>query len=343
MISTQFLNRAIKNKHERTVSTGWAMIFAGMGVMSLLLIVYDYFLPGDLQLILFDTFTIIGNSALIIAVFMFEFLYKRFKDTRYLVTILGIITTIFVLTTTDLLKSLLVVAYFLLLLVFTLIFFTKLVKLSTGRVRRLVVLFIIAFYTLMVGNFLSGNPNSQISQNLGLDNLFVASSGRLIRITGIVVIKYVLGELPIFMEVNWQEQLVNVMVIHKKMGVLLKGHSFQDEVEVQERENEQMVSDELKAGGFVGITTLLQEIAQSERPLNIIDHGDMKIMLEHGEDVLMVLYVKEEMQVYRELLVRLRERFEHLFQGVLAAWEGNLNIFDPVTALITEIFQPEKN
>ena len=120
----------------------------------------------------------------------------------------------------------------------------------------------------------------------------------------------------------------------------MRSYRFQQEVPNPDGTNPEGVSDELRAGGFLGITTLLKEMAQSETPLNIIDHGDLKIMLEHGEDVLLVLYVREEMRIYREKLEILRKRIENLFEDILKSWDGNLNIFQPIMPMITEIFQP---
>ena len=78
---------------------------------------------------------------------------------------------------------------------------------------------------------------------------------------------------------------------------------------------------------------------QSTEELKRIDHGDLKILLEHGSNVFIALLVKEEMKIYWDKLERLHRTIDSLFGSILESWNGNLEYFEPLRIIVEEDFR----
>jgi hypothetical protein len=104
-----------------------------------------------------------------------------------------------------------------------------------------------------------------------------------------------------------------------------------------------MVAEELAAGGMIGITAMLKEISKSTENLKVIDHGDLKILLEHGPHIILALNVKEDMMIYRDKLAQLCESIEKLFSNIFESWDGNMKYFEPIKPLVESIFVKESH
>ena len=98
-------------------------------------------------------------------------------------------------------------------------------------------------------------------------------------------------------------------------------------------------SEVLVAGGMVGITAMLREISRSSEALKTIDHGDQKILLEHGFNFFIALNVLEEMKIYWDKLYRLRNLIEIFFKDLLKFWDGNMDYFKPLNNIIKNEFK----
>ncbi|MFX1298856.1 MAG: hypothetical protein ACFFD2_28855, partial [Promethearchaeota archaeon] len=149
-----------------------------------------------------------------------------------------------------------------------------------------------------------------------------------------ILMAVILLRLPIFFEVNWRENLIQIFIVHKLKGIPLFHDTFR-QIDAQKG----AVSEDLVAGGMVGITTMLKEISQSTEEVKIIDHGDLKILLEHGPDIFTALIVKSEMFIYWDKLARLQKTFEKVFGNLILSWDGNLAYFEPLKNIINDEFQ----
>ena len=137
------------------------------------------------------------------------------------------------------------------------------------------------------------------------------------------------------MEVKWKENLIQIYIIHKEKGTPLFYRNFRQE----EIEQEEDMTQDLVAGGMVGITTMLKEISGSAEELKIIDHGDQKIMLEHGNLYIVALNVNREMLVFREKLRKLKKNIDFVFTKILETWDGNMKVFESMRDIVEEIFR----
>ncbi len=336
-LSVSFFSRSSRRNRAWQVNLGWGIVFALFGLMQGLIIPFAYYLPPT-------TYTdnqqwLSGGGVFIIVavIVMFEYFYQKFARTKYIISLIGIVTGVFYFINTQL-GSILFGTYFLVLFVFTASFFTKLIRLSSGSVRTSVIFFTVSFYTLMSGNFFVNLDTMLAIQQMGLDTLAFGLVGRLIKLVCYLAIYTVLEKLPIFMEVNWRENLDQVYIIHRGAGIPIFHTKFGETAPAPNAPKE--LAGELVAGGIVGITAMLKEISQSTETMKLFDHGDVKILCEYGENVLIVLYAKVEFHIYWEKLAHLRATVEELFGTILQNWSGgNLAIFDPIVVLVKNEFR----
>jgi hypothetical protein len=174
----------------------------------------------------------------------------------------------------------------------------------------------------------------------GVDPLLFEISGRVIKLISFLVFFAVIQQLPIFLEVNWRENLVQIIIIHKNSGLSIFHQNFTEKDNQEEASETQDGDDMLVAGGFIGITTMLKEISQSSETMKLFDHGDVKLLCEYGENLLIILYAKEPMHIYWDKLARLRASIEKLFGETLNTWKGgDIGYFDPIKVLVKNEFE----
>jgi hypothetical protein len=96
----------------------------------------------------------------------------------------------------------------------------------------------------------------------------------------------------------------------------------------------------LFSGGIVGIMSMIQEFTQSQKELNVIDKGSIKLLIERGKQVTMVFVVKENLSILRFLLRKSVEEFENTFGVFLKTpWDSNVEVFKATETIIGQLFK----
>ena len=217
--------------------------------------------------------------------------------------------------------------------------FWKLTVLSAGPVRQLIILFSLAFYAIMIGNILTSETILIGLVNNGYNAVLFGFIGRVIKILALFVMFIVIGQLPIFLEVNWRENLIELYIVHGTIiSFPIYHQKFQENEQIAGQDPNQDLSEDLVAGGMTGITAMLKEISQSKSDLQVIDHGDMKILLEHGQFLFVVLTMREEMHICREKMHLLCANIERLFATTLQNWDGNMSFWELASKYRERIF-----
>ncbi len=93
----------------------------------------------------------------------------------------------------------------------------------------------------------------------------------------------------------------------------------------------------LFSGGIVGIMAMIQEFTQSDKELNVIDKGSIKILIERGEQVTVVFVVKENLSLLQFILKKTVEEFESTL-GVFLSTEGNTDVFRATGTIMDQLF-----
>ena len=131
-------------------------------------------------------------------------------------------------------------------------------------------------------------------------------------------------------EQAWKDFLYHIYIIHNS-GILLYEHAFVEENKI----DESVVSSDLKAGGIIGVKSILKEIVNGKEEVETIDSGDRILMINHSNKVVYALIVKEELIVLRKKLEALIDDFNEKYFEIIK----NINS----TGVVTHVFEPVQN
>jgi hypothetical protein len=138
-------------------------------------------------------------------------------------------------------------------------------------------------------------------------------------------------------EQAWKDFIYYVYIIHDS-GLLLYEHSFQED---KESNINDQVSSDLKAGGIIGVKTILKEIMRGQKEVKRIDQGDRILLINHSEKVVFALVVKEELIVIRKKLEAFIEDFNTSFSEFTKdiGFTGvDMRLFSPIKHLAEKHF-----
>ncbi len=336
-LTVLFFIRGFKKKKGGKVNYGWGLIFLCFGNVALMNIYLYYYLPSELWYANIKFNSLLGSIPGLMIIGIMENFYQKYRKTRFFFTIFAVSMSIFTFFTPDLLTRMLGNLSLLVLGVFVLLFYRKLIKISSGSVRKNIILFTIAFFAFIGGSLIINPTIIENQLRLGINITISGFIGRISQIFGLFIMASVLFEQPVFYEIDWRDKLVQIIIFQKKIGVHLFYKKFQD-IKFK-KENQREIQESLIAGGITGVSAFLKEISQSSKELKIIDHGDQKIMLEHGEYISIALSVLEELRIFWDKLYKLRVKIETIYGELLKHFDGDLKVFSPVGAMIDEIFQ----
>ena len=110
---------------------------------------------------------------------------------------------------------------------------------------------------------------------------------------------------------NWTDSLIHIYIIYKS-GILLYGHHFVEKT--KEKYDSALIS-----GGIVGMLTILKLVAQGEKQIRTIDHGDRKIMFHTNKtkDIIFALIVKEDLLIFQRKLDAIIEEFDKEYKDLV--------------------------
>lgn len=320
-----FFYRSFKDRLSWKVNFSWGFIFIGFGVFQLIEIEAIFYTW------LFTWFNILFFYVIFLSIILLlEYFLQKYIQTKYLFTALLIILGVLELIAPQywtFMASLGLIC----LLVFGILFFWKLLTVSSGTIRSHFIIFMVALVAKVVGWALILVPESLIIDP-ALGGLII----RIIQIGALILIGLVLVRLPIFFELDWRKKLIQLFVVVRN-GIPIVHLNFQDTTFAEAHKSD--TDGDLAAAGMVGITTMLKEISHSDEELKIIDHKDTKIMLEHGTDFFIALFVREDMNIYWDKLARLHKTIENYFGNLIRGWDGNLNYFKPLEVIVKNEFQ----
>ncbi|MDD1779096.1 MAG: hypothetical protein LUQ65_13095 [Candidatus Helarchaeota archaeon] len=133
-----------------------------------------------------------------------------------------------------------------------------------------------------------------------------------------------------FIELHWAQKIHHLYICLADRGICLYDHSFR---------NEEVLDCSLVTGFISGISSLIQEITNTQKKLKVIDVEDIRIILEYGKkNTLGVLMTEENFKILRVKLGKLLEIFETEFKSELSTFSGRVDIFERTTKFVDRIF-----
>ncbi|MFX1345329.1 MAG: PAS domain S-box protein [Promethearchaeota archaeon] len=113
---------------------------------------------------------------------------------------------------------------------------------------------------------------------------------------------------------EWRDSLIHLYIIYKS-GIPLFDYTFHQ----MEGYNDSI----LISGGIIGLMTILKLILKGDTQIKSIDHGDRTIIFNSNStnDIIFVLIVKENLNLFKQKLEQLTKEFDASFQNLIESIE----------------------
>jgi hypothetical protein len=335
-LAVLFFTRGLKKKTGLKVNFGWGLVYSCFALVTFMNITLFFYLTKELWDANIKIFSLIGVIPGLTVLGIMESIYQKYHNSRYFFTLQSITISIITFFTNESITSVLANISLFILGLFMISFFATLIKQSSGAIRKKIITFTLSFYIFIIGDMILSPRVIDIQIQAGVDLIIPGFFARALKISALFLMAAVLFEQPIFYELDWQNKLVQLTVIHKKNGTPIFHKKFQEIKSTEEDQTD--ISEVFIAGGMTGVSAVLKAISYSSKELKIIDHGDQKIMLEHGEHVYIALIVLEELRIFWDKIKNLRITIETYFEEFLKDYKGKLEYFKPLEGIVRKGF-----
>jgi len=139
--------------------------------------------------------------------------------------------------------------------------------------------------------------------------------------------------IPSFTEFNWREKIRQLYLVNPQ-GICVFQYAFKSSMK-----SDSIRDEDLFSGGIFAIQSLMQEMINSDKTLSVIDHKDAKIIFEQSPHANVMMIADENLYIIHFKLQQLLKQFELLFGELMKDWNGDLNLFKPLQAIIKNIFE----
>jgi MFS family permease len=132
---------------------------------------------------------------------------------------------------------------------------------------------------------------------------------------------------------DWRD-FIERIYINTKAGLNVFAYNFKyPSLNRTNTEEEDLVS-----GGLSGVQSILREISHSNRTIEVLDHGDKKLLFHEGKYTTAVLFTKMDLNVLREKLAQFVNLFEYYNQSELEHFFGNVSKLKQLDTLLKRFF-----
>lgn len=202
------------------------------------------------------------------------------------------------------------------------LFIYKLVWKTSGQLRQKMVIVVIGFaifimiliyeiILLLVGEVV------QLFENKGL--ILIAA----------ILIGYGFYTIPSFTEFDWDKKIRQLYILNLN-GLCLLQQSFR---------KTQSIDEDLLGGSLTAVQSLMKEMIQSDKFLEVIDHGDAKIIFERTPYAIGIIIADENLYILHYKLRQVLREFDLIFGPIMKDWTGNLDLFKPFRPTVIRIFE----
>lgn len=137
---------------------------------------------------------------------------------------------------------------------------------------------------------------------------YILFFSRILTIFGIVLVIGGFHGYPFFLEYQWKENLITLLIIDKSRTTELYHKEFQEL---------QLNTLGILAGGIAGIVNIIKEFTESQKNIDVINIEDKLIFLDYGTQIITALLVKKNLQHAKYILKQITSKFETFFLDYL--------------------------
>ncbi len=321
-----FLNQWVRSPLRKLtdVRLAWAVFMLGMVLNTFSFIMTDFYFTVDPQALVW---TKTGYLAMMMALIGFFLALERILPYQTKNVFTGSVILVAIVTVFAPREWLTILALTASLFAFGMLalFFSFYVKNTTGSVRSSMRLIFVGVLIGFVGYLLRSDP---VYYSFGEQSYIV---GAALLVTGLVILGIAVLSSPILDELDWDEQMLELFVIHSA-GILVFHHKFRAAVDLDEN---------LTAAGITGVQELVKEITQSKEGLNNLSVGDFEILFAQRENFISMLLAKESYRVLLEKVEDFADSFEMVYGEALEDFRGEISQFGTASSLVSNLFTPE--
>jgi hypothetical protein len=315
-----------KNQNPSFVEFDWGVIFCAFGIAKI------FFIASDFYKVNRNVVPVFGYITLSIAALIFLYHIESTKTLRTnfkLTIIMGIMVAVMIIVFIFAPSYVKTVAYTMSSLAYIILFVYLLVI-----IKRIWVTYRLYSIGLFCGIFfwLLGFMGTSDASLYFFGFFEIRIAGDFLIIAGLLFMGFFLNFIPSLAEIGWRDKIKYIILISEQ-GINLYSENFQEKKEI----NEVIVS-----GGLWGVQLFIKNVLEGAGNLKVIARGDDVILLDYGEKVNAIMVVRQELEILKFLLRNLVEKFEEFYGNILANWNGDTHIFQPVKMLIDDIFAIKK-
>ena len=208
------------------------------------------------------------------------------------------------------------------------LFQIKLIRLTTGNIKKSLILFTIGLILALIGGTLS---NKEIYTHLGTSIYFISV---FVILAGISIAFIGIYNFPAFLEFEWKDNLQKLYVFEQEKFRILYTFDFKvsnNDINSSKKSHIHLTEeiDDLISRGISGVEQVTTHIAKSdEERIYKIKQGPSFILLEYGDPpishVTFALLAKKDMYSLRYILREVKNQFQEKYRHIL----NNLQIIE---------------
>jgi len=314
---------------------GWAGLFSGYAVTTIVYIVADLFSPDpNVRFIYLQIGYISAASGAMFFVTQIE--RVGFIRTKRVFTVVFAILYVMLLgffvwflvghsQSIGTFIQLFSVSFWVPIIILFTIYMVKLNRLIRGRLRTYSAGLTIGIAILILGYI------GATDKSIEIFGLWIRVLSDCLQAGGLLLISVFFSLLPSWREVDWRLALKDLFVIYQG-GLSIYEHHFGAETGKDQQAQTVMVGSVLDMA-----QSFIQQMLQVGT-LKVLDIQDKKIILEQGQYVLVAIVADQELDSIKYLLHSFVNRFETFFGDQLKNFQGDSSVFSPADKLLKQIF-----
>ncbi|NVM34751.1 MAG: hypothetical protein HWN81_04085 [Candidatus Lokiarchaeota archaeon] len=138
-------------------------------------------------------------------------------------------------------------------------------------------------------------------------------------------------------EKKWADSIKNIIIFNKN-GICLYNYSFEQKDVFKGEADETEFDEDLVAGAFSGVITIISEITHTKRQIRQIQKEGATLLFTYGKFHIAALIVSMDLPVLFKKLDDFSRDFERKFSKELKKFQGNVSHFEPTKFLIIKYF-----
>ncbi len=324
-----FKHQKEQHKFKYSQDIGYILLFFALSLSQILSVLGSYFTHDNLVI---NIHRFISNIFLFTGFLLFILvkekqrvvLLKQYFFTLSLVILLILyIIFYFVDNVLIIIDSIIFLSLIYLFFIFFFIEFNKKTKLEGNIIKNLMLTFL-PFLLLLIGIFLTSDYSIDLVQ------IPFRLIGSILQLIGVIFFALFFLKFPAFSEFEWQDKIEEVFLINAN-GACIFYKSYVQKID--------LLSEHLITSAISSVNIMLKEILNpGSREVTVIKKKGKIIHIFPSDLITGVIFSKKESKVIDLYMNRLILKVEQVYKNVLNKWDGDLNIFNPISDIYKEIF-----